>query len=330
MSFVDNKYVLLLSNRLQRFTRVNERTYNFRCPICGDSKRNTYKSRGYIYQKKDKMLFFCHNCNSSMSFGNLLKQIDTNLYNEYIQEQYLNKDRQEEKKPDITKITWPKYRLDSPLKTLKKISQLEPDHPVKRYVERRKIPTTYHHKLFYAPKFKRWINGVIPEKFKGDEGDEPRLIIPFIDKEGTCFGVQGRSFKPDGLRYITIMFDDSKPKAFGLDTVDFTKAVFVLEGPIDSMFIPNSIAMAGADLTSNIIPKNAVFVYDNEPRNEQIVKRMEKTINKGYNIVIWPDSLKVKDVNDMVMENIDPLAIIKENTFSGLGAVARLSQWRKC
>lgn len=328
MLFIDHKYTQLLSNRLSRFTKVNQKTYNFRCPICGDSQKNTYKSRGYIYEKKDYMLYFCHNCGASMSFGNFLKQFDPQLYNEYNQEKFLNKESNNRtKEPDITDSTPPKFRVDSPLKVLKKISQLDPDHPAKRYVMRRRIPSQYHHKLCFCPRFKQWINSSIPGKFNGDAGDEARLIIPFIDKDENCFGVQGRSFKPDGLRYITIMFDESKPKIFGLDTCDFSKPVYILEGPIDSMFIPNSIAMAGAD-TSMVI-SNGIFIYDNEPRNEQIVKRMEKAIDKGYNVVIWPDNLKQKDINDMVIEGIDPLNIINQNIFSGLQAKMRLSQWKK-
>jgi hypothetical protein len=144
--------------------------------------------------------------------------------------------------------------------------------------------------------------------------------------------VQGRSFKPDGIRYITIIFDESKPKIFGLDTVDFDKPVYVLEGPIDSMFIENSIAMAGSDLSFSLLDnfKNKItFVYDNEPRNKQIITRMEKCIDKGYNVVIWPDSLNYKDVNEMVLENIDAMDLIRNNTFNGLGAKMKITQWKK-
>lgn len=263
-----------------------------------------------------------------MLFGNFLKQIDPNLHNEYVQEQFLNKERPANTEPDITKISHPKFRIDSPLKFLKKISQLTPDHPVKQYVMKRRIPPIYHHKLCYAPKFKQWINSVIPGKFNGDAVDEPRLVIPFIDKESNCFGIQGRAFNPNSIRYITIMFDEDKPKVFGLDTVDFSKEVFVLEGPIDSMFIPNAIAMAGADLTLQTNSK-LTFIFDNEPRNKQIVSRMEKAIDKGYNIVIWPDDVMAKDINDMVLIGLDPLKIINKNIFSGLAAKARLSQWNK-
>lgn len=334
MLIIDHKYVGLLSNRLLRFTKVNPKTYNFRCPICGDSKRNSYKARGYIMEKKDVMLFYCHNCNASLSFANFLKQQDITLYTEYMQEKFLDKQSvKQEIVPDITKIVWPDYRFNSPLKHLKKISQLPHDHPAKLYVVQRKIPFDQHHKLFYAPRFKAWVNKCIPEKFNVSDGDEPRLIIPFIDKEKKCFGVQGRSFKKDGLRYITIMFDESKPKIFGYDTVDLSKRVYVLEGPIDSMFISNAIAMAGSDVNLDKLPdgwtQDLAFVYDNEPRNKQIVKKMEKAIDLGYNVVIWPDNIQQKDVNDMILSDLNPMQLIRDNTYYGLEAKMRISQWKK-
>jgi hypothetical protein len=332
MLFVDHKYALLLSNRLERFTKLNSKSYNFRCPICGDSKKNTYKARGYLYEKKDTMLYYCHNCGASMSIGNFLKQVDSTLYDEYRQESYLNKDRPVVVQPDITKIVWPKYRVDSPLKTLKKISQLSSDHPAKRYVEARRIPARTHYKIFYAPKFRSWVNNIIPDKLDTSEGDEPRLILPFISKNNECFGVQGRSFTPNGQRYITIMFNESFPKLFGLDTIDESKTIFVTEGPIDSLFLDNAIAMAGADIDPDYVTisqSNLVLIYDNEPRNKHIVQRMEKAIDRGYNIVIWPDHIEQKDINDMALANIDFTNIINRNIFSGLSAKARLLQWKR-
>lgn len=335
MLIIDHKYVSLLSNRLQRFTKVSNKTYNFRCPLCGDSKRNTYKTRGYIYEKKDTLLYFCHNCGASMTFGNFLKGQDPMLHQEYVQEKFIEKRSSNTVTPkaDITTIVWPKYRLNSPLRSLKKISALDYDHPAKRYVVKRKIPSNYHFKLFYCPKFKKWVNEHVPGKFKDIDNDEPRLIIPFIDRDGHCFGVQGRSFKPNGIRYITIMFDESNPKIFGLDTVNDEESIYVLEGPIDSMFVNNAIAMAGSDLPFNYFDdfdkSNLTFIYDNEPRNEQIVKRMDKVIERGYNIVIWPEGLEHKDINDMVLDGIDHMKIIKENSFQGLSAMAKLSVWRK-
>lgn len=338
MIYIDSKYIGLVSARLPLLKRRND-TYNFRCPLCGDSQTNKHKTRGYIYKKVDSMLYYCHNCHASMSFGNFLKILDPELHKEYAQEKFVEKNTTKEvKQPDITKFERPKYLIDSPLRTLRKVSQLDWDHPVKKYVNKRQIPTKFHAKLFYITKFKRWINTIIPDKFKSIDDDEPRLIIPLIDKDDICFGVQGRSFKPDGIRYITIIFDDTKPKIFGLDDVDFTKTVYITEGPIDSMFLPNAIAMAGSDGVRVIdevageYKKNIVFVYDNEPRNKDICKIMDKVIDKGYNIVFWPDHIEQKDINDMVLAGIKPVdikLIIDNNTYVDLKAKLKMATWRK-
>lgn len=338
MIYIDNKYIGLVSARLPLFKRRND-TYNFRCPLCGDSQTNKHKTRGYLYKKTDSMLYYCHNCHASMSFGNFLKAIDPELHKGYVQEKFIEKNGvQEIKKPDITRFERPKYLIDSPLRTLKKVSQLDWDHPVKKYVNKRLIPSKFHAKLFFVPKFKKWVNTIIPDKFKSVDEDEPRLIIPFIDKDDNCFGVQGRSFKPDGIRYITIIFDDTKPKIFGLDDVDFKKTVYITEGPIDSMFLPNAIAMAGSDGVRVIdevageYKSNIVFVYDNEPRNKDICKIMDKVIDLGYNVVFWPDHVQQKDINDMVLAGIKPVdikQIIDNNTYVDLKAKLKMATWRK-
>lgn len=341
MDWIDQKYIGLLSNRLQRFKRVNNSLFNFRCPLCGDSKKDKFKARGYIMEKPVVgTVFYCHNCHESISFKNLIARIDSELSEQYVRERFLERNTPEqqetkEQKPDISKIVVPQFlKGDSPLKQLKKVSQLDAEHPVKKYVQKRKIPASVHYKLFYAPKFKAWVNTIIPEKFDLESGDEPRLIIPFLDKQGNLFGFQGRSFKPDGIRYITIMIDESKPKVFGLDTVNEKGKIYVVEGPIDSMFMPNCIAMAGSSVNlASVFPDKPrdeiVVVMDNEPRNAQIVKQIDKYIDEGYSVCIWPDGIADKDINDMVLHGLDPEMIIVQNVRSGLMAKAALSQWKR-
>jgi len=168
--------------------------------------------------------------------------------------------------------------------------------------------------------------------------DEPRLIIPLIDQEENCFGVQGRGFKADGIRYITIIFDDTRPKIYGLDAVNFNERVYVTEGPIDSMFLPNAIAMAGSDGVrvieglAGVNKSNVVFVYDNEPRNKDICRIMDKVIEMGYNVAFWPDHIEYKDINDMVIGGLKPAdikLIIDNNTYVDLQAKMKMVTWRK-
>jgi hypothetical protein len=304
-----------------------------RCPICGDSQKSKSKARGWLLEREDKDTFhyFCHNCGASQSFSLFLKNIDGLLYKDYITEKYINKIK-DEKLTTIKKTRFETTKIkENPLKTLKKISQLDPSHPLKKYIEKRKIPSNQHYRLYYAPKFKTWVNSIIPNKFQNTEKDEPRLVIPFIDKEGEVFGVSARGFDPNGIRYITIMFDE-RPKIFGLDKVDFTKTYFVVEGAIDSMFLSNAVAMAGADGNMDGLEnlENAIVVYDNEPRNKEIHKRMEKIINQGYSICIWPPNIIGKDINEMILNGFNNIEdIILKNTYKGLEANLKLISWKK-
>lgn len=340
MDWLDTKYANMLSLRLERFKRVNN-NFNFRCPVCGDSKKNKSKTRGWILSDNVKARFYCHNCSASMSFPKFLKYIDNNMYFEYVKERLLDKAGGtvlREKKPDFTvTMKKPEFVKNTGLTSLKKISSLPINHPAKVYIQSRCIPPDTHHKLFYAPKFASWVNSQLPGKMR-DMKDEPRLIIPFLDENKQLFGFQGRSFrKNDDLKYITILLDESKPKMFGLDTVDPKKTVYAFEGPIDSLFIPNSVASAGGRIDTNLmltfLPKsNIVIVYDNEPRNKETIDKMESAIDLGYKIVIWPESVKEKDINDMILSG-NTSSYIKDildmNIYNGLTAKLKLTTWKK-
>jgi hypothetical protein len=238
----------------------------------------------------------------------------------------------------VNKMKPPVFMQSGPLRGLKKVSQLKADHPCKQFVVNRLIPNPYHAKMFYCPNFFSWANEVVPGKFSKEslKYDEPRLLIPFFDKEKQMHAFQGRSLdKNNKTRYITIVNDDRKPKVWGLDDVDFNKKIYVFEGPLDAMFVPNSIATAGGDLVSTIkdFPKkNLVIVYDNEPRSKETKQKLVKCVISGYNIVVWPSNLNAKDVNDMVLAGSSPefvRYIIDTHTYSDLRAKLALNMWGK-
>jgi hypothetical protein len=304
-----------------------------RCPVCGDSQKSKTKARGWLLERDNALYYYCHNCGASRGFSYFLKDLDSILYNEYIAEKFL-KDKKELSKADDGKkfATVTKFSGD-PLKKIKKVSQLKPDHPIKKYITKRMIPSEHHYKLYFAPQFKTWINSIIPDKFdpKKIGKDEPRLVMPFLDEEKQIFGVSARGFDPNGVRYITIMFDE-RPKIFGLDTVNFNKTYLVVEGAIDSMFVRNAVAMAGAEGNAKALrnTENAIFVFDAEPRNKEIHKRIEKVISNGHRVCIWPPDVPGKDINEMYMNgltNVDE--VIRENTYKGLEATLKLTEWRK-
>ena len=326
---IDILYTNLVSARLDKFKKIKEGTYNFRCPYCGDSQKYLNTARGYLFQKNSGLIYKCHNCGVGRSFGNFLKEQASDLYDEYVMERYkagLTGKGRNVANPtfDFEKTTFKKKG------DLDNIRSLNISHPAKKYIVGRKIPEKYFSDLYYAENFCTWVNTQKPT-FTNVNRDHPRVIIPFIDENGEWFGFQGRSLNvKDKLRYITIMLDDSRTKVFGLDRVDFNKTVYITEGPFDSLFIDNAIAMAGADIDWKLIDnKDAVFVFDNEKRNPEIVKRMAKVIDKGYEVVIWPDHLIEKDLNDMTISGHNVQSLVEFNTYDGLEANVKLSEWKK-
>ena len=325
--FVDVYYVTLLSGRLEKFARKKEDLYNFRCPYCGDSQKHRNKARGYFFRIKTDMVFTCHNCGVGRTLPNFLKEQAPDLYDEYIMERYKKGTTGKGSYVPKPKFEKPKFKKKGELKSL---SELNKEHPAVGYVLGRQIPEAHFGDLYYTDKFCTWVNTQKPT-FKDVKKDHPRIIIPFIDNEGTWFGFQGRSLSTDDkLRYITIMLDESKTKIFGLNRVDYNKTVYITEGPIDSFFIDNAIAMAGADVDwSALSDSEAVFVYDNEKRNKEIVNRMQKAIDKGYEVVIWPDNLQEKDLNEMYVAGHDVQSLVEFNTYSGLQAQIKLTEWKR-
>jgi len=341
MDWLVSKYISIISVKLEKYKRKGPYLFNFRCPLCGDSDSNRNKARAYIYEKQGKTLFHCHNCNATMSAPNFIKMVDQNIYNEYLMEKL--KDNKSPEQIDyesfIDKMKKPVFLKSGPLKGLKKVSQISPDHRVKKLVDARKIPTPYHAKLFSCPNFKQFTNNLIPGKFDDEslKHDETRLLIPFFDKDKNLHAFQCRALGESKIKYITIVLNDSVPKVYGLDTVNFDKPVYVMEGPIDSMFIPNSIATAGGDLVSALAPlqcskSSMVIVYDNEPRSRETIKKLDKSIMQGYNVVIWPENLEHKDINDMVLAGMSSefiTHILKTNTYRDLAAKLALTKWSK-
>ncbi len=325
--FVDEHYVNLLSGRLDKFSRKKNGLYNFRCPYCGDSQKHRNKARGYFFRLKSDMVYKCHNCGVGRTLPNFLKDQAPDLYDEYIMERYKSGTTGKGSYVPKPKFEKPKFKKKGELVSC---SELNKGHHAVGYLLGRQIPEKHFSDLFYTDNFFAWVNTQKPT-FKDVKKDQPRIIIPFIDTQGEWFGFQGRSLNAnDTLRYITIMLDESKTKIFGLDRVDFDKTIYITEGPIDSFYIDNAIAMAGADVDWEILRnKEVVFVYDNEQRNKEIINRMTKAIDKGFEIVIWPDNLQEKDLNDMFIAGHDVQSLVEFNTYSGLEATIKLSEWKK-
>ncbi len=327
MNYIDTKYIGLVSSQLLKFEQKKKGTYNFRCPYCGDSAKKQNKARGYLFSMRDSFVFKCHNCGITRNFSQFLKDQNVNLHDEYVMERYkqgMTGKNYQVKTPDFKPFSAKPVFKKNIFSELPTIESLNNTHPAKQYLLDRKIPEKYFSNFYYAEDFNAWEKN--DNKIK-----EPRIILPLISEDGNVFGYQARSLnKNASLRYITTILDKQYPKLFGLDRINKNENIYVTEGPFDSLFLSNGLAMCGADVILDRVSYPCrTFVYDNEPRNKQIVERYERCIDKGESIVIWPDSVKEKDINDMVMAGHNVQSMVECNTYSGLEAKVKLNLWKK-
>ena len=322
MSYIDVKYLNLISPMLPLFKKKGDNLWNFRCPYCGDSQKSRTKARGFVFRRKADLFYKCHNC----SVGATLAR-----------EEGVHRSKN-------SPVPKPEFKFDAPVfkknvfKSLQSISQLPQTHPARRLVEERKL-SEFSNDLFLCPSFYKFTNTLVENKFPSLGGDHPRLMIPFRDEKGEIFAYQGRAFGDEKPKYITIKLDEDADKIYGLDKVTHDKPVLVVEGPIDSMFLDNCIAVAGADFSKPLsiggrlmLNGELTIIFDNEPRNKEICKQIEKNISQGRNVVIWPDSMKHKDINDMIIAGYTKeqvQQIITDNTFQTASASLRFAEWRK-
>lgn len=338
--YIDRKFLLLISHRLELFKQKKEDLYNFRCPICGDSQKNKTKARAYVYKKRNDYYMSCHNCSAGLTMYNFLKHVDPTLLKEYALERFANNETTNHNYPkkDIVesfKSSKPNFNKKQKL-NLECVANLNADNIAKTYVTQRKIPSTKYNDLYYAEDFKNFILEFAPGNEEKLLENDPRLVIPFYDNEGKVFAVQGRSLNGNKIRYITIKLQEFTSKIFGLDKIDTNKKIYVVEGPIDSLFLDNCIATADSNLTfaSSLFSKeDLTLVFDNEPRNKDIVKQIEKAIKQGFTVCLFPETWKEKDINDMILSGKtkqDILSTIDKCSYVGPRAEMEFSLWKKC
>ena len=322
MDFIDIKYINLISSRLQKFKKVKPHLYNFRCPICGDSQKNKNKARGYLYRIKNNTNYKCHNCGVNMSFNNFLKDIDPQTHKEYTLEKFKEGH------------TGKNFTTDSPEDVFKNLKSSKPtfkekvkiDLPSAFTVDRSRLylesRAIFNGDFYYCEDF---------NEFTGNKSNykDPRIVIPLI-KDGVLIGYQGRALDRNPVKYLTTMLEDNQPKIYGYDKLNKELPVYVVEGPFDSTFLNNSVALCGSDGDVSCLEGSSIiFVYDNEPRNKEIVARISRVIERGGRVVIWPGNIREKDLNDMVLMGHDVEKVVKEHTFSGLEAKLKFNHWKK-
>ena len=335
MLYIDKKYVNLVSGSLQKFKWKKDSLATCRCFKCGDSKKNKAKTRGYFFEHKGNYVYKCHNCGFSCNLYSVLESISPSLCKEYAFEVFKEKNPEPIYKPEPVV----KKPIFTELGT--RLDILNENHKAVTYVKSRQIPKEKYRNFYYCSDFSR-----VMQSFGKTGSKEARLVIPFYDEMGLLIGVQGRIFEEkevyrkskqenEKIRYITLKKEGQERLWYGLEKVNPNDTVYVTEGPIDSMFIPNAVAMQGAgwleELPAKIAKSKVVFIFDNEPRNEEIVSLIGKYIESGRNVVIWPEEINKKDINDMVLAYGEPTTIklIINNVYSGLKAKMKYTYWKK-
>ena len=264
-----------------------------KCPFCG--------TQSFKYKDTARWMFLCYGCQRNVPFEKVEPRLE---------------------KTETHKVS---INFNSILTYCTKVSELPDEHLCKKYVRSRKIPENKFDTLFFTEQMDK----IAPLAGKKMKGGSPKLVLPFFDEEGKLFGLQVRALDNEQPRYLTLMFDEKQKKIFGLDNLETNQPITVVEGPIDSLFLKNSLAMAGTDGVPDKYKTLVTICLDNEPRNKQVVKKMAEYLDDGYTIVIWPERIKQKDINDMITSGIDVESVIVENKFSGIAGKVKLNTWKK-
>ena len=356
--YIERKFLGFVSSKLEQFKQKNTDLYNFRCPYCGDSQKNKLKARGYVYRKSNDYFFICHNCGKSTTFAKFLEYIDGTTYKQYILERYSTGETgygSNIKKPDFEQLKGNAHaRFQSSLNNSRgdsaeseklertwrafahyNINNLPEEHYARAYIKNRKIPANFWNEILFVPKFKDFLDEEFPEHSKDEVPNDDRVVLLYTNEKGEITNIAGRALSDTKIRYVTVKVSDEK-KVFGLHRVQKENRIYIVEGQFDSFFLPNSVASGDSNLggVAAIFPElDTVLVYDNEPRNRDIVKQIEKSIDKGYRVCLFPESVKGKDVNDMIQDGLtseEITSIIDSNTVNGLEAKLKFTHWKRC
>lgn len=340
--YIDRKFIGLVQFRLEGFVQKKPDLYNFRCPFCLDSKKSKNKSRGYIYKLNgiESYAYRCHNCGKSISFGHFLQAIDETSYKQYVLEKYVQgvNAHAPVAKPNFSSLKGnaAEYFRNHPKNlSISSVYNLPKNHDARAYIEDRRIPEKFWNEIYFTEKFYDFLNTDFPDHGKEPEEvpNDARIILLYTDTDGYVTHVAGRALdKTNKLRYLTIKVSDVDRKIFGAHRLDLEKPAYVVEGQFDSLFLENCVASGDANLlgvADHFQTGHWVLVFDNEPRNRDICRHMEHAIDRGYDVVVYPDTIEQKDINDMVLAGIDVQTLVRENTCKGAIAMIKFQRWKR-
>ena len=303
-------------------------------------------------ENDNNVYIYCHNCNRSwtmkMFIDEFFPDVSDQYYKEYVTassegkkdfvrikksgasvRNLLSKPT-ETKKQDVTEKSTSIFDL---IDYITPIIDTPKDSEEYQYLKKRGFTEEQMKYLFVTDDFKQ-LASIIDKH--GDHSrmvdNDKRIVIPFINfKDSTVYAIQGRSLDPNTkMKYITIKESENTIKTFHKEPIDKSKTVYCVEGPIDSLFIDNSVAACDSNLTR---ADADVYIWDNEPCNKTTVDKIRKAVLDGKSVVVWDTSPTIKqDINDMVLSGYTKqqiIDIINENTYNGHMAYYKWSKWKR-
>lgn len=268
--------------------------YNIKCNVCGDSDKDVYKKRGFLLKTSDPWVYYCHNCNESTTVVKWMKEHFPvnykNLMTDIIRYNKSHNPNFEDNYNFKRKTSGSERDEKEDVKPFRPLTEFE---DCVEYCESRKIPREVYEKWYYSP------SGI----YNG------RIIVCFYrDGKKKPYYFQARAFNnKNGVKYLSRFGDHNS--IYNYFNVDPDKPVIILEGPIDSIFVENSIAVTGLKLKDEKLKKfpKRYFILDNDKSG---YKEAVKLLQKRCWVFNWKKFLKdhpcdgsVKDVNDFILKN---------------------------
>lgn len=335
MSWLEDEYAYEIFSGLQRFRIASRSPFKLsgRCPVCGDSATDKTKARFWYYHHQGTPFVNCFNCAYTKPFEWFMKEYYPALHDKWMLASLESRKEFEIKEPELPKTA---KLIVNELKFSQCLTSLPEAHPVISYVKSRKIPKEQWHRLWFTSQWQELVNSVKEFTYKIPK-PEPRLVIPIFNKSGQIESFQGRALRSDAnAKYLTIKASEESTKIYGQDRIDDSEPVLVLEGPIDTLFISNSIAITGGSLDLDSVPYkgNRIWALDNENRHKDSMRRLKNLIDAGETVAFWDKApWQSKDINDMVKDDGATGDQIKQylidNAEDGLMAQLRFTEYCK-
>ncbi len=301
-------------------------TYNSECPYCHEGK-STGKKRRFFYIPEEDHLY-CHNCNVSVNGFDFVKEQTGMSLKDILAESELRTDTVEDiiKRSSVYKKYNPKSLPDDCINLFdnNQISFYSANSVVKdalEFINKRRLSTAIN-----KPKA-LWLSLT-------DYTHKNRVIFPFYSPNGGSkieFYQSRALYKLDEDRAKYLSKTNSDKGIFNIDKITpDIEFIFLQEGPIDAMFLRNSVALAGINPTEEQIERlqmlfpmhSMVYVLDNQWVDSTAYDVTKTLLDRGESVFLWPKELsQYKDFNDLcIAQSIDevPYKFIIKNTFKGM------------